>query len=587
MCAILGVFTSTSLNPDVKSRFKMALSLTSHRGPDSSNELFLENAFLGFNRLSIVGAKNGYQPFSNEDSTIFLLCNGEIYNYVKLRKELKGTHNFITDSDCEIILHLYEEDPENFTSRLRGQFSFMIFDKNKNQLTFGRDRFGINPLYYSVGKSKVFVASEVKSLLALDKSISESLDPLGLKETLYLYGPTPPRTCFKNVSQVEPGHVITFDLISHRIEKNKQYWNIPKEDDRNLDKVEKQFCKLLKRAVKKRLQGDKSNPGIYLSGGLDSASVATLLVNLKKSPLCFSIEFLDKKFDESKYQKLVADSLRLSLFSVVGERVFDSDLHQAIWHIEHPLIRTAPISMYSLSQLASGHDCKYVCCGEGADEILLGYPVFARNLCSIEDKISEYSELEKLFKHREITGKKLVYDQITDSAKKFNIPSNSIRNKQLVEIQTKLSRYLLVQQGDRLSMSHGIEQRFPFLDEDLIDFIFSLPIDWFEKHCMNKQLLRTYISDFLPKSICSRKKQGYLAPMGKQLYDSSCFSELVKLTKTSKFVDIIGNYYEPSKVEKLIQGFKKKTLSDVDAIGILFVISTYILHDQFFGDTPT
>lgn len=584
MCAILGVFAKSSLNLDIQSRFIKALSLTAHRGPDSSNEMFLQNVLLGFNRLSIVGTKNGSQPFSNEDSTVLLLCNGEIYNYMNLKKELKGVHNFSTDSDCEIILHLYEEDPENFSSKLRGQFSFMIFDRNKNQLLLGRDRFGINPLYYSVKKSRVLVASEVKSLLALDKSISTSLDPIGLKETFYLYGPTPPRTCFKNVFQVEPGHILTFDLVINKIVENKQYWSFPKEVDSNLDKVEKRFSKLLRRAVELRLQSDKSNPGVYLSGGLDSTSVATLLVNLKRPPLCFSIKFLNDKFDESSYQKIVADSFRLSLFSIVGENVFDSTIFQVIWHIEHPLIRTAPVPMYSLSQLTRNHDCKYVCCGEGADEMLLGYPVFMRNQCSIEDKVSEYTKLEKLFKYGKITGKKLVQAQVINTAIELNIPSSSIRNKQLVEIQTKLSRYLLVQQGDRLSMSHGVEQRFPFLDEDLVDFLFSIPANWFEEHYMNKQLLRTYMYDLMPESISSRKKQGYLAPMDEQLYDSPYFSELVKQEKNNRFSDIIGNYFDLSEVKKLIRRFKKRTLTDAEAVGILLVVSTYILHVQFYGD---
>ncbi|MDR2410493.1 MAG: asparagine synthase (glutamine-hydrolyzing) [Bacteroidales bacterium] len=582
MCAILGVFAKSSLNLDVQSRFKKALSLTTHRGPDSSNEIFLQNAFLGFNRLSIVGEKNGSQPFSNEDSTVFLLCNGEIYNYKNLRQELKCVHNFSTDSDCEIILHLYEEDSKNFSSKLRGQFSFVIFDRNKNKLVFGRDRFGINPLYYSSWKSGILVSSEIKSLLALDKSISKSLDPIGLKETFYLYGPTPPRTCFNNVFQVEPGHVITIDLVTNAIVKNKCYWSFPKEDDLKLDGVKKKFSKLLKRAVELRLQSDKSNFGVYLSGGLDSSSIVTLLVKVGELPQCFSIKFLNEELDESKHQETVTRLFELPLFSVIGENVFDSFVTQSIWHIEHPLIRTAPVPMYGLSQLVRNHDCKYVYCGEGADEILLGYPVFIYNLCSIEDKISEYSKLENLFKYKRITGKKLVRDQIVNTAKKFNIPSDSTRNKQLVEIQTKLSRYLLVQQGDRLSMSHGVEQRFPFLDEDFVDFLFSIPLDWFKNNCMNKQLLRKYIRNLVPENISSRKKQGYLAPMDQQLYSSPFFSELIEQTGNNEFIRIVNKYFDVREFMKLVEGFKARTLSDIETIGILLVLSTYILHIQFF-----
>src|SRR3989338_3766556 len=139
MCAILGVFTNSDFEPDSIAKFKKALELTSHRGPDISNELFFKNALLGFNRLSIVGVANGSQPFLNEDASVFLLCNGEIYNHLDLRKELADKHRFLTDSDCEVILHGYEEDPKNFPARLRGQFSFLIFDKNRNRLILSRD----------------------------------------------------------------------------------------------------------------------------------------------------------------------------------------------------------------------------------------------------------------------------------------------------------------------------------------------------------------------------------------------------------------------------------------------------------------
>lgn len=342
MCAILGAFTNSSLSLNLKSKFKKALSMTVHRGPDSSSELFLERALLGFNRLSIVGASNGSQPFSNEDSTIFLLCNGEIYNHRELKKKLKYKHKFITKSDCEIILHLYEEDPSNFSVKLRGQFSFLIFDKNKNQLILGRDRFGINPLYYAKNESHLLVSSEIKSILALDNSISSSLDPIGLKETFFLYGPTPPRTCFQNIFQVEPGTTVVFELTRYEIIENKRYWGLPSKKIFSTKAIKKEFSRLLKKAVRRRVQGDFYHSAVYLSGGLDSASIAYLLKEQKRNPIAFSVTFKDKEFDESQYQKEISNSLKIPLFSVVGDELFNSNLFQTIWHTEHPLVRTAP-----------------------------------------------------------------------------------------------------------------------------------------------------------------------------------------------------------------------------------------------------
>ena len=476
MCGILGVFAKSSISPNVQFNFKKALITMAHRGPDSATELLQENALLGFNRLSIVGIDNGSQPLTNEDSTIFLLCNGEIYNYLELKKKLKQNHKFKTISDCETILHLYEEDLDIFASKLNGQFAFVIYDNNRKQIVLGRDRFGINPLYYAKDQSCIFVASEIKAILALDRGISSSLDPVGLKETLYLYGPTPPRTCFKNIFQVEPGKVITIDINKNEVVKNKRYWKFPRKKTYEIKVIKKEFRRLLIKAVEKRAQGDTSYSAIYLSGGLDSASVAYLLSNEEQIPQAFSIKFKDAEFDESPYQREVSKSLEIPLYSVVGDEVFNANLFQSIWHIEHPLLRTAPLALYSLSQLAPNHGNKFVCCGEGADEMLLGYPVFFKHLSSVEDKIIDYSKLENLFINKEISGQAMVNNLIKKIAKSWKLKPESIRLKQMVEIQTKLTRYLLVQQGDRQSMSHGVEQRFPFLDEKLMNFIFSIPM---------------------------------------------------------------------------------------------------------------
>lgn len=171
--------------------------------------------------------------------------------------------------------------------------------------------------------------------------------------------------------------------------------------------------------------------------------------------------------------------------------------------------------------------------------MLLGYPVFAKRLSSVEDKLANYCMLEKLFSYKEMSGEKMVNNLKIKITSDWKINSNSIRSKQLVEIQTKLSRYLLVQQGDRQSMSHSVEQRFPFLDEDLTDFLFSIPDEYFEQFYMNKKLLRDSMSASLPESIVYRKKQGYLSPMDQQLYKSEPFLQLIKLSSTERFSNVV------------------------------------------------
>lgn len=583
MCAILGIFSNTVVPPSFKLRFKKTLSLTSHRGPDQSNEVFLNNALLGFNRLSIVGVNNGLQPLANEDSTIFVLCNGEIYNYPQLRAKLEGKHSFSTDSDCEVIVHLYEDDPDGFVSQLKGQFAFIIYDMKKKRVILARDRFGINPLFYAEKSGVLFVSSEAKSILSLDSTVSSELDPIALKEMLFLYGPTPPRTAFQGISQVIPGHILTFNVNESKVIENRRYWNLPEKVARPESQITKEFLRLFSAAVERRTQGADQSVAVYLSGGMDSSAVAAILKKTGSPVVTFSVRFQDPAFDESKYQDLVSTFLKAPNFSVTGDILCDSNIFQTVWHTEHPLLRTAPLPLYSLSHLVHSKGKKFVCCGEGADEMLLGYPVFLKGASSIQDKLHDYSSIDDLFVYCQQTGQQMVDSLKEKTSKKWSIPIDSIRLPQMLEVETKLSRYLLVQQGDRQSMSHGIEQRFPFLDEDLVDYLFSLPDEQLNKCVLGKKVLKENLRTLLPAAVIDRKKQGYLSPMAQQLYDSSVIQNLAATSETVEFIKIIKRYYNLKKVQQLVNKFQNKKLSDVETIGLLLVLSTVVLHEQFFG----
>lgn len=583
MCAILGIFSNTVVPPSFKLRFKKTLSLTSHRGPDQSNEVFLNNALLGFNRLSIVGVNNGLQPLANEDSTIFVLCNGEIYNYPQLRAKLEGKHSFSTDSDCEVIVHLYEDDPDGFVSQLKGQFAFIIYDMKKKRVILARDRFGINPLFYAEKSGVLFVSSEAKSILSLDSTVSSELDPIALKEMLFLYGPTPPRTAFQGISQVIPGHILTFNVNESKVIENRRYWNLPEKVARPESQIKKEFLRLFSAAVERRTQGADQSVAVYLSGGTDSSAVAAILKKTGSPVVTFSVRFQDPAFDESKYQDLVSTFLKAPNFSVTGDTLCDSNIFQTVWHTEHPLLRTAPLPLYSLSHLVHSKGKKFVCCGEGADEMLLGYPVFLKGASSIQDKLHDYSSIDDLFVYCQQTGQQMVDSLKEKTSKKWSIPIDSIRLPQMLEVETKLSRYLLVQQGDRQSMSHGIEQRFPFLDEDLVDYLFSLPDEQLNKCVLGKKVLKENLRTLLPAAVIDRKKQGYLSPMAQQLYDSSVIQNLAATSETVEFIKIIKRYYNLKKVQQLVNKFQNKKLSDVETIGLLLVFSTVVLHEQFFG----
>lgn len=583
MCGILFAVNNLGIETRVKSSFKKSLSLISHRGPSTSTESIENNFLLGFNRLAIVDSKNGNQPFYNEDESIILLCNGEIYNYKGLKKLLKKKHTFQSKSDCEVILHLYEELDSNFVNLLRGQFAFILIDKKNNKLLMARDRFGIQPLFYAKNTSDTFfVSSEIKAILETDSTISKNLDPISIKETLFLYGPTPPRTAFQNIFQVKPGHFLNYDYKKNQIINEKRYWKIPKQivPDKKTFEI---FNKLLKNAVKRRFQGDDKELAVYLSGGLDSASILAITNKLSKNkPVSFSIQFDNPKYDESKYQRITNKYLNTHGFATNASSDIDKNLFQSIWHIEQPLIRTAPLPMYSLSKMVREYQKKFVLCGEGADETMFGYPVFQKNLSSIEDKVNDYSEIESIFAFNKISGKKLITETLNIIDKEYGTSKNSLREKQLIEIDTKLSRYLLVSQGDRQSMSHSVEQRFPFLDEDLVDFLFSLPIGYLINKQSGKLLLKKAMKKLLPYEIINRKKQGYLAPISELLYNSKIIRKTIDKVILEKWSERFNLYFSKKSVDDLVRKYKKEILSEVESIGLFFILSTLILDNQFF-----
>jgi asparagine synthetase B (glutamine-hydrolysing) len=241
------------------------------------------------------------------------------------------------------------------------------------------------------------------------------------------------------------------------------------------------------------------------------------------------------------------------------------------------------VPLYALSGKVSECSFRKVCCGEGADELMLGYPVFEKNICSIEEKVSELSLLEDLFADS-IQAIATVKKYRKEISRSHSLQKNSIRVAQLMEIGTKLSRYLLVQQGDRLSMSHGVEQRFPFLDEDLIDFIFSIPEEQFLRLFSSKKLLRKIMETKLPPEIINRKKQGYLAPMAEHMYDSAVTQALAKEAFSKKQRKILDMYFSSPVLEILFIHYSGQNLTNVEAIAFLVVLSTWVLHKQFFSN---
>src|SRR5579859_173271 len=349
-----------------------------HRGPDSRGSCCEENVGLGFRRLSIVDLATGNQPIFNEDRTLVLLCNGEIFNHVELRKELvrKG-HQFYTKSDVEVLLHLYEERGSECVNQLNGQFAFVIYNTRDHSLFIARDHFGICPLYYAVVDGMFAFASEIKALLKVP-GISRSVDFAGLDQVLSFPGTISPRTVFRSIESLPGGH---FAVIRNENVHVTEYWdlNYPLVGEEEEPKPEKYYVErlldLFEASVSYRLQADVP-VGFFLSGGLDSSMIAAMIrrISPESERHSFSVSFSDSGIDESRYQRMMSKAVN----SIHHEILFDetqvaSQLRNVVFHAECPLKESYNTASLALSRNARENGDKVVLNGEGSDELFAGY----------------------------------------------------------------------------------------------------------------------------------------------------------------------------------------------------------------------
>jgi asparagine synthase (glutamine-hydrolysing) len=553
-----------------------------HRGPDAQNNWNDDVCYMGFRHLSLVGDVRSIQPLHNERNTVHLVCNGEIYNYKELYAELitKG-HIFSSGSDCEVIIHAYEEYGDRVCSLLHGQFAFVLWDSTNHRLLAARDRFGICPLFYTKTSDRIIFASEIKAL-CVDTSIKIALNVNGIAQTALMYGPTPPETCFKQIFQIPPGSYVHVESPRLKLTTHT-YWNITFNHQGNIKKstVQSSFDSLFTDAVKRRIHGNFL-PAVYASGGLDSSAVAAILKNILGDVELFSLQFDDKHVDETSFQNLLAKHLSATLHRVrVRTSDISDNLLRCIWHCESPLTRLAPVPMMLLSERVREAGYQYVLSGEGADELLAGYPVFVKNRSSIQEKFQSSRQLLRLFRNPSVNR------TATKKFKSFverNMKNNTskLEKSQNMEIQTKLSRYLLTSQGDRVALSHAVEQRFPFLDESLVDFMVRLPSSLKLHNHTGKTILRRTCAHLLPHTIVQRAKQGYLAP-------DSATVQSPKIIKSwneeflSDRVIISAGYFNLRRIQRL----KKLIMSEAGQYdkqvirSWLFVVTTQMLHRLF------
>ena len=639
MCGICGTLNLTKPHKIDVDLLKRMTSAISHRGPDEFGIYKGSDIGMAHARLSIIDLKGGQQPMHNEDRTLWIVFNGEIFNYIELKEELlKKGHKFYTKTDTEVLIHLYEEKGEEFLNELNGQFAFAIWDSKAKRLMLARDRLGIRPLFYTAVDGSLLFASEVKAIF-LDERVERELDIYGLDQLFTFWATIAPRTAFKDISELAPAHYLIAEKGSIAV---KRYWEpdfyseSDSRDVRDEDVYAEQLLDLLKDSIRLRLRADVP-VAAYLSGGLDSSLIAALVKKYFNNKLkTFSVSFSDRNFDESGFQRQMAEHLGTEHKSVNCDYSdIGKIMPQVVWHAEKPLIRTAPAPLFLLSGLVRRNNIKVVLTGEGADEILGGYDIFR------EAKIRRFWAGNPDSKFRPLLMRKL-YSYIpnwpkttsaflegfyrnhlskTDSKYYSHLPrwdttsriktlfSRELKNRlagynsegemdehlparftrwdnlsraQHIEIITLLSGNLLSSQGDRMMMANSVEGRFPFLDYRVVEFCAKLPPQLKLKTMNEKYLLKKIAKPYLPKEICERKKQAYRAPESASFFNGGSDSYLDELLSAENLEKT--GYFEPGIVANLINKCKAadtNLLSARDNMAIVGIITT-LLVDKLF-----
>ncbi|HET7419484.1 MAG TPA: asparagine synthase (glutamine-hydrolyzing) [Candidatus Dormibacteraeota bacterium] len=547
MCGICGVAGGEpAAARDLVARMCAAMA---HRGPDDAGEVTFEGAVLGMRRLSIIDVEGGHQPMANEDSTVWVVENGEIFNHAELRSLLVAAgHRFATRSDTEVLVHGYEEWGDEMVERLNGQFAFCILDRRASRLFLARDRMGIKPLHYAVDGTRFVFGSELKALLR-DSGLRRGIDPAALDEYLaYEFVPSP-RSIVRGISKLRPGHTLTWSLADHRAVV-RQYWaphlNVDGDggDGGDVDVACEQLRAVLRESVRKELISDVPL-GVFLSGGIDSSAVAAAMTQLGGEVKSFSVGFAERSFDESSHARLVARHLGTDHHELTLEPSMLLGLVPRLPELlDEPLGDASIIPTYLLSAFTRGH-VKVALGGDGGDELFAGYPTLqAHRLAGWYARVPRVLRrgvVEPLVRRLPVSHDNLSFDF---RAKRFvsgatlpvaerhrtwmgSFPSrlgaggaieseyasfDPLHQALLLDMRLYLENDILVKL-DRASMLASLEARVPLLNNDFVAFALGLPLRMKLRGLRSKFLLRRALRGMLPASILRRRKKGFGIPI--------------------------------------------------------------------------
>lgn len=586
-----------------------------HRGPDGMGKYVRDNIAFGFSRLSIIDIDGGMQPLTNENGTIVLICNGEVFNYKELRKDLMSRgHQFKTNTDVEVIVHLYEEFGIGFLNMLNGQFAFSIFDESKGLLFCARDHVGITPFFYTIADNILIFGSEVKAILE-HPAVKREVDIVALDQLMTFPGIISPRTMFKNICSLENGNYLSA-CINGKINV-VEYWDLiyPKQDEIEYSSRDEPYYleridDLISKSVKYRLQADVP-VGFYISGGLDSSVIASKIKSLSSGQKrhSFAIDFEEKGISEAKYQRMMANYVE----SIHHEKMFsitdiESRLRKVIYHSESPLKETYNTASLALSELVREQGIKVILTGEGADELFAGYVGYKfdklREMQAGNSSSVDYNErrlrgkiwgdedffYEKDYYSYNILKQSLYSEAINSNYDAVNCLSKGvINNKRLssidilhkrsyIDFKLRLPEHLLADHGDRMAYANSVEARYPFLDKDVIEFARLIPPDLKLKDFNEKYILKRLAVGLIPDEIIKRQKFAFVAPGSPELIkrELDFVEEILSYDRIKK-----NGYFNPDTVERLrkqysAEGFKLNLPFDSDLLVIVITFGLFL-----------
>ena len=597
MCGICGVVHFERERKVDRHILEKMTNVMVHRGPDDKGYYVKDHVGFGHRRLSIIDLSEGHQPMSNENSTVWIVFNGEIYNYLELRAQLmERGHQFKTNSDTETIIHAYEEFGEKCLELLRGMFAFAIWDENRQQIFAARDRIGEKPFYYTEVDGTFIFSSEIKSILQFPSFRKEiELSALDLYLSLrYVPGPL---TMFKGILKLQPGHYLI--LKGNRLSIH-EYWDVPNnlgKVSRNEEECHHRFLTLLEECIRMRLMSEVPL-GVFLSGGIDSSLVVALMSAMTDIPIkTFSVGYeTDFGTNEFDYARMVVEKYHTEHYELrIGSRDFYDFIPKLVWYLDEPIADAATIPLFFLSEFAKQW-ITVVLSGEGADEILAGYYIYKKMLWLQKLQYVPKTIRENLllgifrsifYKERHKRYLKLIQHPLAEKyygvSNSFSLDSKRVLFPLCENTRGNLERFFegyyervnewsdlnkmlyvdlkiwlpddLLMKADKMTMAASMELRVPFLDHELVEFAFSLPDRFKINGNSTKYLLREVGEKLLPTPIIHREKRGFPVPLSQWLKGD--LNQVAKETLLGP-LSACRDYFDPEAIKSILNRHRAK-----------------------------